>query len=167
MSQVFASTHGISKTLTFYTLAILNAASVFGRVSPNFLADKFGSLNLMTIACFAAGVIAFAVFGAGTPGGLITVSILYGFFSGAYVSLLSPALIAFATSHTEIGLRVGMGFLVISIPALVGTPIIGALLDAYGFYAPTIWSGVMILSGCCLLVFADYKLRQRKGTWKV
>ena len=121
----------------------------------------------MIIASTAAGVIAFAIFGAGTPGGLITISILYGFFSGAYVSLLSPALIAFATNHTEIGLRVGMGFLVASIPALVGTPIIGALLDAYGFYAPTVWSGVMILSGCALLVLSNWKLRARKGTWKV
>ena len=164
---MFASTHGISQTLTFYTLAILNAASVFGRISPNFFADKIGSLNLMIVACFCAGIVCFSIFGAGTPGGLITIAILYGAFSGAYVSLLSPALIAFATNHTEIGLRVGMGFLVVSIPSLVGTPIIGALLEKYGFYAPTIWSGVMILSGCCLLAYANYRLRQRKGTWKV
>ena len=166
-TEVFAQLHGISHTLVFYTLAILNAASFFGRVTPNFFADKLGSLNLMTLGCLCAGIVAFALFGAGSPGGLITIAILYGFFSGAYVSLLSPALIAFADNHAEIGLRVGMGFFVVSFAALAGTPITGALLDRYGFYAPIVWSGVMILSGCCLFVLSNMKLRQKRGTWKV
>lgn len=54
-NQVFAETHGISQSLTFYTLAILNAASIFGRISPNFLADKLGSLNLLTVMCAGTG----------------------------------------------------------------------------------------------------------------
>ena len=165
--QVFAETHGISQKLVFYTLAILNGASVFGRVTPNFLADKYGSLNLMIVGSAAAGVIIFGIFGAGTPGGLIAISILYGFFSGAYVSLLSPALISFAQNHSEIGLRLGLGFLCASLSALTGTPIIGALLDKYGFFAPIVWSGVTVLSGCALLTWADLLQRKRKGTWKV
>ncbi|ORX40509.1 major facilitator superfamily domain-containing protein [Kockovaella imperatae] len=165
--QVFAQVHGLSHNLVFYTLAIVNGASVFGRVVPNLVADKIGSLNLMTAGCFASGIIAYSIFGAGTPGGLIAVAILYGFFSGAYVSLISPALIAFANNHTEIGLRVGFGFMAVSLAALSGTPITGALLDRYGFYAPIIWSGTTITAGGVLFCYSNLRFRQKKGTWKV
>lgn len=122
---------------------------------------------MMIAMCFGAGIIVFAVFGAGTPGGLIVVAIMYGFFSGAYVSLLSPALIATAKGFSEIGIRMGLGFLITSFAALTGTPITGALLDSYGFYAPIVWSGVTVLAGAVLFALARYYQAQAKGTWKV
>lgn len=45
--QVFAAVHGVDANLAFYCLSILNAASVFGRVLPNFLADYFGPANML------------------------------------------------------------------------------------------------------------------------
>ena len=36
----------MSRTLAFYTLAIMNAAAVFGRTIPNLLADHFGKFNV-------------------------------------------------------------------------------------------------------------------------
>jgi len=165
--QVYAQEHGLSQNLVFYTLAILNASSVFGRISPNFLADYVGNLNLLTLMCTGAGIITFAMFGASTPGGLIVVAILFGFFSGAYVSLLSPALISLATHPSEIGLRLGMGFLATSFAALSGTPINGALLTRYGFVAPIVFSGVSILIGSVLFAIATLLQRRIKGTWRV
>jgi predicted MFS family arabinose efflux permease len=47
--QVFASNHGLSKPLTFYSLAIMNVSSIFGRIVPNFFADHFGVLNTFII----------------------------------------------------------------------------------------------------------------------
>jgi MFS family permease len=164
---VFAEEHNISPNLTFYTLAILNAASVFGRITPNFLADFLGPLLLLSTMTLCAGVISFATFGAASSGGLIIVAILYGFFSGAYVSLLSPALISMAKSHHEIGIRLGLAFLVVSLAALTGTPINGALLEKYGFYAPIIFSGVAMMTGTALLFAATVFQSRRKGTWKV
>nr|XP_031858122.1 uncharacterized protein CI109_006463 [Kwoniella shandongensis]KAA5525194.1 hypothetical protein CI109_006463 [Kwoniella shandongensis] len=165
--QVFGEEHGISENITFYTLAILSAASIFGRTSPNFLADSIGSLNLLTFMTLFTGVTIFAIFGAGSPGGLIVVTILYGFFQGAFVSLFSPALISFSKSIHEIGLRIGMGMLIMSFAALTGTPITGALLDRYGFYAPTIWSGVMTVAGGGCFGVAAMLERRRKRSWKV
>ncbi|EIW68513.1 hypothetical protein TREMEDRAFT_32024 [Tremella mesenterica DSM 1558] len=165
--QVYAQLHGVSHTLVFYTLAILNAASVFGRLTPNMLADSFGPLNLSFIMSVCSGIIIWAMFGAGTNGGLIVVTILYGFFSGAYVSMMSPALISLAHNFGEIGMRMGMGMLVMSFAALSGTPITGALLDRYGFYAPIIWSGVCVLVGSALTAASIYFQIRVKGTWKV
>lgn len=65
--QLFASAHnlsqGVSRALdearskltrpqiSFYSLTILNAASVFGRTLPNFLADKLGPFNMIVSTC--------------------------------------------------------------------------------------------------------------------
>lgn len=117
--------------------------------------------------CCISGMLCFCIFGAGTPAGLIIVAILYGFFSGAFLSLGPPALMSFAKSPQEIGSRVGMGFLVISIPALTGTPITGALLDKFGFYAPIIWSGVSMIIGAAIVGGASLMVQRRKGTWKI
>lgn len=58
---MYAQDSGISPSITFYLLAILNAASVFGRISPNFFADYIGNLNLMIFMCTGAGIMSFSV----------------------------------------------------------------------------------------------------------
>ena len=73
----------MSRTLAFYTLAIMNAASVFGRTIPNLLADHFGKFNVFVPICFMTGVLIWAMFGIANTGGVIVFSILYGFASGA------------------------------------------------------------------------------------
>jgi len=148
-------------------VAILNAASVIGRITPNFLADKFGPLNLLAIMCAGSGIMCFAVFGAGTQGGLIAVAILFGFFQGAYVSLSGPSLIATAKSFNEIGVRMGMGFFIMSFAALTGTPITGALLDRFGKTAPIVWSGMTVLMGSLLIVGSRTFQARAQNTWKV
>ena len=80
----------------------MNAASIFGRTIPNFIADSYGPFNgqlfqtqsafptdqiyLTSIVVipmsFVSGVLMFAMFGAGSQGGMIVFAILYGFFSG-------------------------------------------------------------------------------------
>lgn len=180
--QVYAEEHGISSSIGFYLLAIVNAASVFGRVSANFVADYFGNINLMFIMCTSAGVLSFSVFGAGSAAGSIVVSIFFGFFAGGYVSLIGPALMSTASHPSENGIRSGLGecrliisrivlicsgFFAISFAALTGTPITGALLDRYGFYAPITWSGVTILTGGACYAAAIHYQRKEKGTWKV
>ena len=60
-------------------------------------------------------------------------AIIYGFLSGAFVCLIGPALITLADDLNEIGIRLGMGFLVVSWAALSGSPITGAQLDIMSF----------------------------------
>jgi MFS family permease len=121
----------------------------------------------MAFMCWGAGIMIFAIFGAGTPGGLIAISIIFGFFSGGYVSLLSPALISLANNYTEIGIRLGMAFLVTSFAALTGTPITGELLTRYGFYAPIVFSGVSVCIGATCITGARFLQASVKHSWKV
>ncbi|KAG8762277.1 hypothetical protein FRC11_010136 [Ceratobasidium sp. 423] len=163
--QLFAVVHGIDETLAFYSLAILNAASIFGRTIPNFIADKLGAFNLLTFCSAISGVLIFAMFGIKSAGALIVFSILYGFFSGAYVSLISPALISLAKGFHEIGIRMGLAFAIIGFAALVGTPIDGALLAReLTWWRPIVFSGIIVLGGCVMLTVARGIQARRKGT---
>jgi hypothetical protein len=85
--QVFAQSHGLSANLSFYTLSIVNTASVFGRVLPNFLADHFGVFNLLVTSSAACGITILCWIPATDTAGVIVFAILYGFFSGAFISL--------------------------------------------------------------------------------
>lgn len=42
--QDYARDQGVSTNLASYALTILNAASIFGRIIPNWLADTYGSV---------------------------------------------------------------------------------------------------------------------------
>jgi len=121
----FAELHGVDSNLAFYLLSILNAASIFGRLLPNFLADKFGNYNLVICASGASSVLIFIWPVAKSKGALIVFALLYGFFSGAYVSLLPGCLTSLSSHVGEIGARIGLGWSVVAIAALTGPPILG------------------------------------------
>ena len=55
-SQSVAVGKGISVNITSYLLAMLNAASLFGRLIPNYAADTVGTLNILIAACGVAAV---------------------------------------------------------------------------------------------------------------
>lgn len=57
----------------------------------------------------------------------IVFAALYGFSSGAFVSL-GPALVAQISDVRQLGVRTGSFFAIISLAALTGTPIGGALV---------------------------------------
>ena len=63
--------------------------------------------------------------GCGSTAGIVCFSIFFGFFSGAYVSLLASIEASFAKNIGEIGIRLGLPFAVLSIGALIGAPIAG------------------------------------------
>lgn len=100
---------------------------------------------------------------ANTPALTIVFSALFGFTSGTFVSL-TPALIQQLSSVQEIGVRIGTTFGIISIAALTGNPIAGALIirDGGGYLYLKIFAGVAMGAGCALLVAA----RNVQAGWK-
>ncbi|ORY33482.1 major facilitator superfamily domain-containing protein [Naematelia encephala] len=165
--QYFAVRSGASDNLVFYILAIFNAGSVVGRTLPNFAADYFGSFNLLAIMCISSAAMIFALFGANDTGGLIAVAVLLGVSTGAFVSLMGPCVMSTAKDQSEIGARMGVCFLLMSVAALTGAPVAGALVDKYQFSAGIIWCGVLLILAAGLIACAALITTRRKGTWKV
>lgn len=130
--QLDAELHGVDKDLAFYLLTIYNAVSIPGRLLPNYIADKVGIFNTI-ITCMAAcaGIIV------GMLGikrdenarvAVIVIAAVYGFFSGAVISLLTPLAPSISRGPHEIGIRLGVIFLFIGPCGLLSGPVAGWLL---------------------------------------
>jgi MFS family permease len=124
-----------SDDLSFYLLAILNAASVFGRIIPNIIADYLGALNVLLPFTFCASILAFAWMAIHNVAGIVVFAILYGFFSGSVVSLPPTALAALSPDLSRVGTRMGMCFSFAGFGLLLGSPIAGAILKTKGGFA--------------------------------
>lgn len=128
-TQLFAITKGIAdEDFAPYMVTFLNVGSVFGRIIPNAVAHRFGSLNMMIVCAGASAVLAFGWFGTKDLGGLTVFALLYGAFSGGVVSLSPSCLKNLTPDLNRLGARMGMSFFVTGIALLVGTPIAGAIL---------------------------------------
>ena len=144
----YAVEHGMSVRLSFYLTAILNAASFFGRVIPGFAADRFGRLNLFSAAAISSGILCFCWQRITTNAGMIVFAALFGFTSGAIVSLMSVAFAQVPKNPQNIGTYIGMGMFVVSLGALIGPPVNGALVTRYNSYDQAAdFSGVLIIVG--------------------
>ena len=146
----------MSINLSNYLLAILNAASIFGRILPGIVADRIGRFNVMIItSAFSAIIVLGLWLPSSSNAPIIVFCLLYGFSSGAFVSL-APSLIAQISPIREIGVRSGTFFLCVAFAGLTGSPIGGALVshDNGGFLYLQIFCGLTMVVGT-LLFFAS------------
>lgn len=111
--EPYAIATGITDaSFAFYLLAILNAASILGRIVPNYLADKVGALNMMIPCNFATGVLTLCLIPTHTVAPLTVIVAFYGFFSGSFVSLPPGIYVELTPNRAMLGTRMGMGFLI-------------------------------------------------------
>lgn len=153
---VSAKRNGMSSTLAGYLVSILNATSIIGRILPGWIGDKVGRYNVMIMITYGSGILTLALW-LPTSGNAPTIifASLYGFTTGAFVSL-APACLAQISEIREIGIRNGALFACVSLAALTGAPIGGALVTRYdgGYLGLQIFAGVMLLSGSTVFVVA-------------
>lgn len=77
-----AIAHGFSSNLSFYTISILNGASLFGRILPGILTVEYGRFNLCIISTIFSAVIGLCWTKVTSVAGLVSFSLAYGFTSG-------------------------------------------------------------------------------------
>ncbi|PIL23126.1 MFS general substrate transporter [Ganoderma sinense ZZ0214-1] len=122
---------GLDADMSFYLLSIANACSLFGRIGGGALADRVGPTNVLIPGTLAAAAMTYAWPFARTKGALVTVAVLYGISSGVFVAIMAQPVVRMG-KVTEVGVRTGMAFTVMSLGALAGPPISGAILDHTG-----------------------------------
>ncbi|GEM11995.1 MFS monocarboxylate transporter [Rhodotorula toruloides] len=146
--QVYFKVHGASANATYYSLAMFNAGSFLGRTLPNLVADS----QIMT-----------------SQPALISFAILYGFFSGGFISLVSPLIVSISDHLGEIGLRQGIAFLCMAASALGGNPIAGRLLTTHhgDFLYPIVFAATMLLAGTAITAIGLALQMKKKGSWRV
>ncbi|KAL3477280.1 major facilitator superfamily domain-containing protein [Aspergillus californicus] len=149
----YAVQAGFSENMSFYTISIINGASMFGRVLPGIVADKYGRYNCCILFTFLSGVIALCWTKATSVAGLVIFCIAYGFTSGAILSLQQVCAAQIATPQT-LGLAVGTIMATTSFSAMASVPISGELSAKYGYLSLSIYSGVSLLVASMLLLVA-------------
>ena len=148
---------GISYEESIDLLLIMNGIGIPGRLLPNYIADRaFGPLNIITPFAFAAGCVFYAWSGVHTRGGVYAFACVYGLISSGIQSLFPATLTSLTSDVKKTGVRLGMGFTVVSFACLTGPPLAGALIqrdDGHYLYAQ-MWAGTTMIGGSCLLIAA-------------
>ncbi|KAF2772677.1 MFS general substrate transporter [Teratosphaeria nubilosa] len=116
-------------SITFYMLIVLNVGSIPGRIIPSVLADKYFP-PIMVLAHSTTG--------------LVVWSLLYGFCSGAFVSLQGAVVASMTTDMRTIGTRFGINMFAGALGILIGSPVGGAIF-------PHSWPGAQTFCAVMLL----------------
>jgi len=156
----FAASNGMSTELASYLVSIYNGASLFGRIIPGILADKVGRFNIYIIAAASSAILGFCWQAVTTNAGVIVFAAVYGFCSGAIVSMASVCLTLVPKDPKDIGTYLGMGLAGSASAALIGPPISGAILARYGFARVADFSGSVSAAGAIIILLAKWTTGQ-------
>ena len=114
---------------------------------------------MFVIAGAASGIIELALWIPATyQSAAIGFAVTFGFLSGAFISLLA-ALPASVSPLPQIGYRIGVVMLILSLPSLTMAPIGGAILRKAssidgGWLHVKIFGGVMSIAGSAVVFYA-------------
>lgn len=122
--------YGLSESMSFYSLSILNAASFFGRLLLPFASFVIGPFNVLFICATISTLLVFCELAVTSSAGVLILGGFYGFWSGGLISMMAPCVAALVTDRSRIGSAVGQLAAFCSIAALIGPPICGWIIAA-------------------------------------
>ncbi|GAM43807.1 hypothetical protein TCE0_060f18920 [Talaromyces pinophilus] len=121
---------GMSTTVQFYSLTVLNSMSFMGRVLPGFAADQFGRFNVLLCLVLVTLVVMAAVWlpwGSHNDATLYAVVAIFGFSSGGWLSL-APVCAGQLCRTEEYGRYYGTIYFVAAFGVLLTVPASGVTL---------------------------------------
>ncbi|KAK9448090.1 major facilitator superfamily domain-containing protein [Limtongia smithiae] len=148
--------NGLDKDQAKYLVSMSSASGVLGRIIPAVIGDRLDdrdklrhhSIYFVAIMSTAASIFAVWIV-AHTHGQMIAFTVLYGFLSGAVMTMV-PVCCA-EISKSEVSMRIGLLFGLISFSALAGVPISGVVLGdgktREQWAMMKIYCGVLICAG--------------------
>ncbi|KAF9484030.1 MFS general substrate transporter [Pholiota conissans] len=169
--QLLADEKGLNSVFSFYTLTILSSGSFVGRFVGGAAVNPFGAINSVTLSTFCCGVLIVSMLGLESIAGVTIFCILYGFFSGTYLTLLAPMWASMATDLSEIGLighSIALFFSMYNthFDTSLGTPITGALLtrDQFIWWRPILYAAIASFIGTSFFFASRMRMAKRKRT---
>lgn len=162
--QEYAIGLGVSKDTAFNLLSIMNAANIFGRFVPNYIADRYGGVNTLLPLSIACIITMCMLPLAQSLSGLIAICLVYGFLSGGVIIIPGPTIADLSPNNADMGVRLGLAYLVAAFGGLLGNPVSGAVkghgTDAVHNFS-SVWfcgAGIMAAGFLALIVTRWLKL---------
>jgi MFS family permease len=156
---------GYSESQAFLVSIINNAFGIPGRYLPNYLADRYGSLNVMGISVSICSLLILAVW---LPFGesltcMYVFAGLYGFFSSSTMSL-TPVCCGVVGKAEDFGKRYGTVYFLVAFGNLISLPIGGAIIsNGTGYSNMIIFCGV--IEGVAALFWLITRFTVVKWKW--
>lgn len=105
-------------------LLAMVATGFLWRLLPNYFADRLGAVNVMLpFACLCA-IMMYAWTGVHSRASLFVFAIIYGCASAGLQSMFPAGLSSLTTDMKKAGVRMGMGFTIVSFACLTGPPLV-------------------------------------------
>lgn len=143
--QTYAVDSGlIGPGFATYLLAILNAASILGRILPSMISHRVGVMNTIIVSIAVLCITALCLLAVKSGAGVVIVVVIYGFVSGTFFATQPTVFVRLTANRAYIGTRFGMAFTVMSVALLFGPPVAGALRREFGYNGAWIWAGVSL-----------------------
>jgi len=154
---------GADPVTAFNSGVVSSLTGCIGGISLGFISDLYGIWNVMIPVGSGVTLTLFTMCTVNGPKSLIAHSIFYGFFSGAWLSLMVTALSSLATKVEEMGTRVGLVMTGSSIFALLSFTFQDALLGTkFNWTTPSVFSGFLFLVVTGLAYLSRTKLAAAK-----
>ncbi|KAL1664908.1 major facilitator superfamily domain-containing protein, partial [Schizophyllum commune] len=158
--QLYAELHGVNEQLCFYSFAILSFASIFGRILPGWMADRWGAAEVFVPSLGVVGEWGFAMFGCGHPAGLVIFALIFGYFFGTVIAMYMPMVASMTPEGAGMGRRLGVSLTPVGIGSFVGPPMVGAILGPnYDWWKTIVFSGVSSVCSVWLGLAVDLGVR--------
>ncbi|TDZ75089.1 Aspyridones efflux protein apdF [Colletotrichum trifolii] len=156
---------GFSYPDSLNLLLILNGAGFVGRLGPNWLADRLGTMTVFAPMAFLSGVLTYCWIAVRSPAGLYAWAVVFGVAGNAVQALFPAGVSALTADPAEQGTRIGMIFTIVSFAVLSGPPIAGALITAAGgrYRGAQAFAGSCLMLGACFLSLARVVKTRKKG----
>jgi predicted MFS family arabinose efflux permease len=145
----YAISDGINETLSYALTVFLNLGAVPGLFLPGLVADKLSRFNVMVLTSLVCSILTLALWlaGRGNIPAIICYAVLFGFWSGAAISL-TPVCVSQVCATEDYGKRNGTAFTIASIGTLTGIPIAGAIQERCGgeYWGVIVFGGLLYLA---------------------
>ncbi|KAK4235358.1 hypothetical protein C8A03DRAFT_36790 [Achaetomium macrosporum] len=147
---------GMRYTDSLNLLLVINGVGMPGRLIPNYIADRVGTINAMIPTVGIAGICLFCWMAVKSTAGLYVWCVFYGMAAGGIQSLFPAGLSSLTTDLRKSGVRMGMVFTIVSFASLAGPPIAGAIITAEGgsYYGAQAFAGATLTLGTVLMAAA-------------
>jgi MFS family permease len=167
----YALSVGFGDQMSYALLIFLNVGAIFGRFLPGLVADRFGRFNVMTVNCLMCSLLTLILWLSGdlvnadSLGILISYAVLFGFFSGAAISI-APVCISQVCEIQDYGKRVGTTWTLVSLGTFIAIPLAGAIQQHNNgaYYGLIIFGGALYL--CSAVAFAVSRCICKGWAWR-